>query len=79
MYLDYCRPSKVRDTGPGCAVVQVHEEIVIVDVDRQLKSLGHLVVAQQVVEELSGDIPDLFGVLVQNLVIKTFIQQSVNF
>ena len=48
-------------------VVEVHEEIVVVDIDRQLEGLGHLVVAEQVVEELSGQVVDLVRELVERL------------
>ena len=48
-------------------MVEVHEEIVVVDVDRQLEGLGHLVVAEQVVEELSGQVVDLVREFVERL------------
>ena len=48
-------------------VVEVHEEVVVVDVDRQLEGLGHLVVAEQVVEELSGQVVDLVREFVERL------------
>ena len=48
-------------------VVEVHEEVVVVDVDRQLEGLGHLVVAEQVVEELARQVVDLVREFVESL------------
>ena len=76
------RSGIVKEYGPGLdeggvgqilvaeslgRVVEVHEEIVVVDVDRQLEGLGHLVVAEQVVEELSGQVVDLVREFVERL------------
>ena len=46
---------------------EVHEEVVVVDVDRQLEGLGHLVVAEQVVEELARQVVDLVREFVESL------------
>ena len=48
-------------------VVQVHKEIVIVDVYRELEGLGQLVVAEEMVEELAGEVVDLLRILVKDL------------
>ena len=76
------RSGVVKEYGPGLdegrvgqilvaeslgRVVEVHEEVVVVDVDRQLEGLGHLVVAEQVVEELSGQVVDLVREFVERL------------
>ena len=49
--------SKIRNIPPDCGVVNVQEEIVVIDVHRQLEPLDQLVVADQVVEESPGQIP----------------------
>ena len=50
--------SEIRNIPPDCGVVNVQEEIVVIDIHRQLEPLYQLVVADQVMEESSGQIPE---------------------
>ena len=49
--------SEIRNIPPDCGVVNVQEEIVVIDIHRQLEPLDKLVVTDQVMEESPGQIP----------------------
>ena len=58
---------ELGEAHPVGRVVEIHEEVVVVEVDRQLEGLGHLLVAEEVGEELPGQVVDLRGEVVQYL------------
>ena len=55
--LDESCVSEIRNIPPDGGMVNVQEEIVVIDVHRQLEPLDKLVVADQVMEESPGQIP----------------------
>ena len=48
-------------------MIEIHEEVVVVDVDSQLEGFGQLVVAEEMVEEFAGQIMDLFRIFIEDL------------